>query len=81
MLALGGLLSAASLTHETTGVGRLVGRTWQAICFFRPMLLGGCRPIRISTRLSPEKRRIERREIVTRFAFSSEVVVAARVSV
>ena len=49
----GGLLCLASLTYGTTAVSRLVIRVWQHFHATRPAMVGGCRPISISSYLGP----------------------------
>jgi ubiquinone/menaquinone biosynthesis C-methylase UbiE len=76
----GGLLCVASLTHGETAPSRILTGLWQRLWNLRPQLVGGCRPISVSGRLSPELWAIRHRAVVGSLALSSEVVVASRLS-
>ena len=49
----GGRLALASLAPGHTPAARLVTRLWQALWRLNPALLGGCRPLRVSTAARP----------------------------
>lgn len=78
ILAPGGRLCLAGLTHGAGPIASLVSGLWQAFFALRPALLGGCRPIALCGYLAPDRWRIEYRNVRTAFGISSEVVVAAR---
>jgi len=71
----GGLLCVAGLARGPGGVARLVSDAWEALCRFRPSLVGGCRPRELALPASFELRH---RRLVTSWGITSEVTVAAR---
>jgi ubiquinone/menaquinone biosynthesis C-methylase UbiE len=71
-----GLLGAVSLTNGPTPTSRLVTRTWSRIHRMSPWLVGGCRPIALSTYLSRSGWTFDYSNTVVRFGIPSEVVVA-----
>ncbi len=73
----GGLLCIASLTHGATAPARVIARLWACVQAINPAWTGGCRPIRIEDYLEPASWRVERQEVVTQCAVSSEVLVAS----
>ena len=73
-----GLLGVVGLTHGTTATSRLVSRTWEGVSRRWASLLGGCRPIELTELMSESDWRVRHREVVSRFAVPSEVVVAER---
>jgi hypothetical protein len=76
MLAPGGLICAVNLTDGERGVARLVSALWRRVFRWQPRLVGGCRPIRLRDRLSPDEWEIVSHGSVTRFGITSEIVVA-----
>jgi ubiquinone/menaquinone biosynthesis C-methylase UbiE len=70
-----GLLGVVSLTNGPTLMSRLVSTTWSRIHRISPWLVGGCRPIALSTFLSGLDWTIDYSTIVVRFG---KVVVARR---
>ncbi len=74
----GGLLALASLAPGQTAPARVVTRLWLALWRLNPALLGGCRPLRLSSLLEPEEWTILADFPVTDWFLSSEVLVAAR---
>ncbi len=74
----GGLLALASLTPGRTRPARLVTRLWQAIWRLDPVLLGGCRPLRLSTLLDRREWDLAAGFTVTDWFLSSDVLVARR---
>lgn len=72
----GGLLGLVSLTNGPSAFSRLVSTTWRGLHRISPWFVGGCRPIALESYLSPMGWRIEHRNVIIRFAMSSEVVVA-----
>lgn len=74
-----GRLCLVSLTHGTTGIGRLVSGLWSRVQGSWPKLVGGCRPIELLQYLPSAEWKIEHRGLVTRFAVASEIVVATRI--
>ena len=72
-----GLLCIAGLTPGTTALSRMVMALWSGLFRLRPLLVGGCRPIRLGERLG-DRWQIEHREVVVAFGIASEVLVARR---
>lgn len=78
VLVPGGLLGVASLTHGQRAAERAVCWMWKRIHAVRPALVGGCRPIELTSALKDEGWKIRYRCVVSPFAIPSEVVVAER---
>jgi ubiquinone/menaquinone biosynthesis C-methylase UbiE len=79
VLTNGGLLGVVSLTRGSRGLSRFVTWTWERLHQFSPMLMGGCRPIKIRPLLEDLKWKVRHRNVVTPFAIASEIVVAAKI--
>jgi len=73
-----GLLCLVSLTKGETPLSRAVCALWTGLHRINPLLVGGCRPIRLSRHvtLGPWEYRFHR--IITAFGVPSEVLVAAK---
>jgi SAM-dependent methyltransferase len=78
VLAPGGLLCIIGLTFGATWPARLVTIAWCLVHRLRPRLVGGCRPIRVADYLEAASWEIRHHGVVTGYAISSEVLVAAR---
>jgi ubiquinone/menaquinone biosynthesis C-methylase UbiE len=76
-LAPGGLLCVTGLTPAERGLPSLVSRAWKRVWMRRPVLVGGCRPIRITDALDPSGWDVRHRRAVTAWGVTSEVVIAA----
>jgi ubiquinone/menaquinone biosynthesis C-methylase UbiE len=72
----GGLLCLISLTQGTDPVSRLVINVWERLYAFRPMLVGGCRPLSLLDHLSEPDWQLRYHGRITRLGVPSEVVVA-----
>jgi ubiquinone/menaquinone biosynthesis C-methylase UbiE len=79
VLTNGGLLGVVSLTRGSRGLSRFVTWTWERLHQFSPMLMGGCRPIKIRSRLEDLRWKVHHRNVVTPFAIASEIVVAEKI--
>jgi len=79
ILRSGGLLGLVSQTKGSQGLSRFVMWTWERLYQFSPILTGGCRPITIGTLLKDFKWKVRYRNVVSRFAIASEVVVAEKI--
>jgi ubiquinone/menaquinone biosynthesis C-methylase UbiE len=79
ILTNGGLLRVVSLTRGSRGLSRFVTWTWERLHQFSPMLMGGCRPIKIRPRLEDLRWKVRHRNVVTPFAIASEIVVAEKI--
>ena len=79
ILRTGGLLGLVSQTNGSQGLSRFVMSTWERLYQFSPVLTGGCRPIIIGTLLKNFRWKVRYRNVVSRFAIASEVVVAEKI--
>ena len=77
VLAPGGMLCLAGLTHGATLASRIVSSLWSAVFRLSATLVGGCRPLRLSSFLDRRDWSVDHRAVVTAFAIPSEVVVAS----
>ena len=78
VLSVGGRLCLVSLTYGEGLLPVLVSSAWERIHRLRPVLVGGCRPIRLSRFLPVNRWEVLHREVVVSFGISSEVLVAAK---
>jgi ubiquinone/menaquinone biosynthesis C-methylase UbiE len=78
VLAPGGLLCAAGLTPGEAGLAHVLSRAWKRVWMRRPVLVGGCRPIRVVDWLDPARWKVRHRRVVAAWGIASEVVIAAR---
>ena len=78
LLQPGGLLLLASLTEGTTFPSRLLVRLWKRIWRWRPSIVGGCRPIRLTRYVREPDWRVRHREVLTPWAVPCELLVAER---
>lgn len=79
VLARGGLLGVAGLTHGGRGLSGAVSWLWERVHRLRPALVGGCRPIALEAYLSEGGWKVRQRSVVAPYAIPSEVVVAERI--
>jgi ubiquinone/menaquinone biosynthesis C-methylase UbiE len=78
MLRPQGLVCLASLSTGATPTSRLVARLWSGIHALRPALVGGCRPVALTSYLPESHWRITHHIQIAPFALPSEAVVAER---
>lgn len=78
VLVPGGLLCAAGLAHGQTMPTRVVSRAWQGVHSVWPALVGGCRPIALQDYLVSDGWRVTHSVVVSRYAITSEAMIAAR---
>jgi ubiquinone/menaquinone biosynthesis C-methylase UbiE len=78
VLAPGGLLCAAGLTPGEAGLANVVSRTWKRVWMRSPVLVGGCRPIRVVDWLDPARWEVRHRRVVVAWGIASEALMAAR---
>jgi ubiquinone/menaquinone biosynthesis C-methylase UbiE len=71
-----GLLCVASLTRGASFGSRIVSTLWSGVHKVNPNLLGGCRPIEMSTFIDDRDWTILHQEVVTAAMIPSEVIVA-----
>lgn len=74
----GGRLCVAGLTSGATRTARLAERGWLALWRRWPAVVGGCRPVEVAGLLEADRWAMCEHQVVTAWALSSEVVVAAR---
>jgi ubiquinone/menaquinone biosynthesis C-methylase UbiE len=74
----GGLLCATGLTPADGGVAGLASRAWRAAWARWPVLVGGCRPIRLRDALEPAGWEVRHYRTVVAWCIASEAVIAAR---
>lgn len=75
-LRTGGLLCTAGLTQGTSVVSRATSSVWSWIYSMKPSLVGGCRPMTLSTFITEPRWRIVHREVVVSMTVPSEVILA-----
>jgi len=75
ILAPGGRLCLASLTHGDSLGTRIVSRLWSALHRLRPQLVGGCRPLALAPFLGAQWH-VLHRERVAAYGICTEVIVA-----
>lgn len=76
VLRTGGLLCAAGLTEGAGVVSRATSSLWSWIHRMKPSLVGGCRPLTLSTFIAGPQWRIVHREVVISMTVPSEVILA-----
>jgi ubiquinone/menaquinone biosynthesis C-methylase UbiE len=79
VLRTGGLLGLVSQTKGSQGPSRLVMWIWERLYQLSPILTGGCRPITIGSVSKNFRWKIRYRNVVSRFAIASEIVVAEKI--
>ena len=72
-----GRLCLVGLTQGLTFASRIVIALWSAVFGLRPSLVGGCRPILLSSFFDQQSWSIDYRNVVTRFGVPSEVLIAS----
>jgi ubiquinone/menaquinone biosynthesis C-methylase UbiE len=78
LLRSGGLLCAVSLTRGCTFSSKTLMALWNSVRRLAPVLVGGCRPIRIEDYLPSEEWQILVADTVISWGVPSEVLVARR---
>ncbi|MDE2135296.1 MAG: class I SAM-dependent methyltransferase [Alphaproteobacteria bacterium] len=76
----GGLLGLGSLTNGPTPTSGLVTTIWRRLHQVSPWLVGGCRPITLSSFMPNSGWTVEYTNIVVRFGVPSDIVVARNVA-
>lgn len=72
-----GLLCTVNLTFGRGPGSGFVSRTWSAIHRWRPALLGGCRPLRLTEFLTEGPWRLDDHNVVCRLGICSEVSIVS----
>jgi len=80
ILADRGLLCLAVLSHGNTFISRRVSKIWTAIHKYRPMLVGGCRPINLASQLPKDMWRFKHNQTMVSWGVPSQVIVAEKMS-
>lgn len=78
MLRPGGLLCLAGLSTGSAWHTKAIASLWAALHAVAPELLGGCRPVDLLPRLSPDRWEIRHHRALSPFFVPSEAIVAAR---
>ena len=78
VLADDGLLCLVNQTFGQRGFERLISTLWMLVYGARPAVLGNCRMLDAQQYLDGAAWRVRSREVVRRFGFCSEVLVAAK---
>lgn len=78
MLRSNGKLCLVSSTEGVTAISRTVTSIWNYVHTLNPRLVGGCRPLRVSTLLDDTVWRIEHAHVVCSWRICSEIVIACR---
>ena len=65
-----------SLTRGTALASRVLSGLWAALFRLYAPAVGGCRPLRLESFIEPRMWSVEYRNVVTRFAVPSEVLIA-----
>lgn len=74
----GGLLCSVSITHGSGFPSRQIMKLWEKIWNLNPRLLGGCRPIEVTTYLENVTWELTHRETVHPWGIASEILIARR---
>ncbi len=72
-----GKLCLVSLAEGVTTLSRIVSKLWSIVFYLRASLVGGCRPIRLSSFFDQDDWIIEHHNVVTQFGVPSEVLIAS----
>jgi ubiquinone/menaquinone biosynthesis C-methylase UbiE len=72
-----GKLCVITSTEGVTAVSRVVTSIWKRIYALNPRLVGGCRPLRISTLLDGAAWKMEHTQVICSWGICSEVVIAS----
>lgn len=78
ILVPGGYLCVAGLTHGVTFTSRIVEFLWNSLYKLNPYIVGGCRPINVTTHIQSDKWHIIHDSIVVSYGIPSEVIIARR---
>jgi ubiquinone/menaquinone biosynthesis C-methylase UbiE len=78
MLVPGGLLCLAGLSTGRAWHTRMIANVWAAIHAAAPELVGGCRPVDLLPRLSPDRWVVRHHAALAPFLVPSEAIVAER---
>jgi SAM-dependent methyltransferase len=77
-LADSGLLCLVNQTHGRAGTERIISALWMRVYGVTPAILGQCRLLEARQYLEGSRWRVRSREVVGRFGFCSEVLVAEK---
>ncbi|GMR01168.1 MAG: class I SAM-dependent methyltransferase [Gammaproteobacteria bacterium] len=74
----GGYLCLASLTHGVSFTSRIVEFSWNSLYKLNPSIVGGCRPIDLTTHIHGDRWNIIHENVIVSYGVPSEVVIAKR---
>lgn len=72
-----GKLCVITSTEGVTAISRAVAGIWKCVYALNPRLVGGCRPLRVSTRLDETAWKMEHTQVVCSWGICSEIVIAS----
>ncbi len=78
VIADNGLLCLVNQTYGRSGAERLIGEFWLCVYDVKPAILGNCRLLEAQQYLDGTRWHVRSREVVCRFGFCSEVLVAVK---
>ena len=73
-----GRLCLVSLTNSNQWFGRVLTSMWSRLHQINPMLMGGCRPIKLTEFIDPTRWRVRHVSRAARFGLTSEVLIAEK---
>ncbi|MGC2030307.1 MAG: class I SAM-dependent methyltransferase [Steroidobacteraceae bacterium] len=79
LLTKDGKLCVITSTEGVGPISRLMSVAWKGLYEINPILVGGCRPLHMRSRLDDRHWSVAHSEVVTSWGISSEIVVACRV--
>lgn len=77
VLAPGGRLCLASMTHGATVASRMLCTVWEGLYRLHAPLVGGCHPISLDAFLDAGRWRIDYKAVITRFGVASAILIAS----
>lgn len=77
VLSSNGKLCLVSLGHGKSGVSRTVTTLWERLWRWKPEMVGGCRPVDLTTLLPQRHWSIDHCGTVVSFGITSEIIVAS----
>ena len=78
LLEPGGLICLTSLAPGATPLARIVTGLWQQVWAVNPILVGGCRPVDVSSALPADAWELEYSDDTTLLRLTSAIIVARR---
>jgi ubiquinone/menaquinone biosynthesis C-methylase UbiE len=72
-----GKVCLVTSTEGVTPFSRVISSIWRRVYAFNPRLVGGCRPLCLTTFLDPDDWKTEYRSVICSFGICSEMVIAS----